>query len=240
MICDLMNYDIAPPLAFMEYINRDKHMQGKFFINMAPYTPSNYRDMIRYLKNETFDEEGYDRNFYIDICREVFGREYNTEYIKEAVRSTISHYGGADGYKRFFKNEQWAKPDGPIFLMIGGESPARPSWVLNENLTYLEFGATVYLLEHRYYGESHLFEAVGAFKNKIYTYYLSSLQMLYDVANFIRTVNTEMGTDKPAKWIVFGGSYSGSLALWMRQLFPDLVHGAVGSSAPLEAKLDFT
>ncbi|KAK6034049.1 hypothetical protein COOONC_28447 [Cooperia oncophora] len=25
----------------------------------------------------------------------------------------------------------------------------------------------------------------------------------------------------------------------MRKLFPDLVHGAVGSSAPLEAKLDF-
>ncbi|KAK6017446.1 hypothetical protein OSTOST_17035, partial [Ostertagia ostertagi] len=61
---------------------------------------------------------------------------------------------------RFFKNKQWAKPVGPIFLMIGGESPRHPRWVVNENLTYLKwaktFGATVYLLEHRYYGESNL------------------------------------------------------------------------------------
>ncbi|RCN45825.1 hypothetical protein ANCCAN_08122 [Ancylostoma caninum] len=32
---------------------------------------------------------------------------------------------------------------------------------------------------------------------------------------------------------------TGCLALWMRAAFPDLVQGAVGSSAPVEAKLDF-
>ncbi|PIO64783.1 serine carboxypeptidase S28 [Teladorsagia circumcincta] len=145
--------------------------------------------------------------------------------------------------QKYFKNDQWAKSGGPIFLKIGGESPARSSWVLNGNLTYLKwaekFGATVYHLEHRYYGDSHLFGAGDAFKNKAYLSYLSSLQMLYDVANFIRTVNIEMNLTEPAKWILFGGSYSGSLALWMRELFPGLVYGAVGSSAPLEAKLDF-
>ncbi|XGW14132.1 hypothetical protein V3C99_000438 [Haemonchus contortus] len=144
--------------------------------------------------------------------------------------------------QKYYKNEQWAKPYGPNFLMIGGESPRHPSWVLNENLTYLtwakEFGATVYLLEHRYYGDSDLLHLYDENKSEeAYTTYLSSLQMLYDVANFIRTVDAE--TDKPRKWIVFGGSYAGSLALWMRKLFPELVDGAIGSSAPLEAKLDF-
>ncbi|VDO20250.1 unnamed protein product [Haemonchus placei] len=147
--------------------------------------------------------------------------------------------------QRYFKNEQWAKPDGPSFLMIGGNSPIHLEWVLNENYTYLQwakkFGATVYLLEHRYYGESDLLttwdESTDITLKKNYLTYLSSLQMLHDVANFIENVDAENG--KRGKWIAFGRSYAGSLALWMRELFPDLVHGAVGSSAPLEAKMDF-
>ncbi|VDO67481.1 unnamed protein product [Heligmosomoides polygyrus] len=139
-------------------------------------------------------------------------------------------------FQRYFKNAQWAMPGGPSFIMIGGEGPESPKWVLNENITYLtwakKFGATVYLLEHRYYGES-----VVLGYDSTSNYYLSSLQMLYDVANFIRNVNSQTGA--PTTWITFGGSYSGALSLWMRQLFPDVVQGAVGSSAPVEAKLDF-
>ncbi|KHJ86140.1 serine carboxypeptidase S28 [Oesophagostomum dentatum] len=153
--------------------------------------------------------------------------------------------------QRYHKNSQWAKPGGPNFLLIGGEAPEPPKWVLNENITYLtwakKFGAMVYSLEHRYYGDSIV--GGNASNPNPDLRYLSSTQMLYDVANFIRGVKRR--TNNTAPWIVFGGSYSGkksktlrnnmkcNLALWMRQLFPDLVLGAVGSSAPLEAKLDF-
>lgn len=57
------------------------------------------------------------------------------------------------------------------------------------------------------------------------------------MANFIEYVNGKRDDTSP--WIVFGGSYSGALALWMRQQFPNLVAGAVGSSGPIQAKVDF-
>ncbi|KAK5984558.1 hypothetical protein GCK32_004848 [Trichostrongylus colubriformis] len=63
--------------------------------------------------------------------------------------------------QRYFKNSQWGNSSGPIFLMIGGEGPESPKWVLNENITYLtwakKFQATVYVLEHRYYGLSYVY-----------------------------------------------------------------------------------
>ncbi|KAH8041209.1 hypothetical protein HPB51_013869 [Rhipicephalus microplus] len=41
------------------------------------------------------------------------------------------------------------------------------------------------------------------------------------------------------KWVVFGGSYSGSLAAWFKLKYPHLAVGAVASSAPLYAVIDF-
>ncbi|VDK84532.1 unnamed protein product [Cylicostephanus goldi] len=61
--------------------------------------------------------------------------------------------------------------------------------------------------------------------------------MLYDMADYIQSVNYHTNNSGP--WIAFGGSYAGNLAAWARQLFPELIIGAVGSSAPVEAKLDF-
>lgn len=68
--------------------------------------------------------------------------------------------------------------------------------------------------------------------------FLHSEQALYDLAEFIKAINKDLKLSKP-RWIVFGGSYPGALALWFRQKFPELTFGAVGSSAPIEQRLDF-
>lgn len=70
--------------------------------------------------------------------------------------------------------------------------------------------------------------------------YLTSQQALADAATFIAAMNKEHNFPDDVKWIAFGGSYSGSLAAWLRMMYPDLVQGAVSSSGPMVAKLDFT
>ena len=46
-------------------------------------------------------------------------------------------------------------------------------------------------------------------------------------------------SNKKIKWIVVGGSYAGNLAAWSRMMYPDLIHSAYASSAPVLVKSDF-
>ncbi|XP_023595892.1 putative serine protease K12H4.7 [Trichechus manatus latirostris] len=68
--------------------------------------------------------------------------------------------------------------------------------------------------------------------------YLSSRQAMADIVNFRTKVAKKMGLTKN-KWVVFGGSYGGSLAVWSRIKHPDLFAAAAGSSAPILAKANF-
>lgn len=69
--------------------------------------------------------------------------------------------------------------------------------------------------------------------------YLSAHQALEDAANFIQGINDMYNISDP-KWIVYGGSYAGTLATWLRIKYPHLVTGAMASSGPLNAVLDFS
>ncbi|KAJ8962948.1 hypothetical protein NQ314_005665 [Rhamnusium bicolor] len=64
-------------------------------------------------------------------------------------------------------------------------------------------------------------------------------QALADLATFIEAMNSQYEMSVDVKWIAFGGSYPGSLAAWLRQKYPHLVHGSMSASGPLLAKLDF-
>ena len=54
-------------------------------------------------------------------------------------------------------NSDYYKTDGPVFLNIGGEGPASNKWMAEGAMIEYakQFGAMCFLLEHRYYGESH-------------------------------------------------------------------------------------
>ncbi|GMR50006.1 hypothetical protein PMAYCL1PPCAC_20201, partial [Pristionchus mayeri] len=162
----------------------------------------------------------------------------------DTVDQPWNHFDTTDNrmfQQRFFQNDMYTAvaADGikyksaPNFLMIGGDGTESETWVTNEDLAWMKYAknvsANVYFLEHRYYAASKL----GT--NDLQ--YLTSAQMLYDVARFISIVNRDRNQTGP--WITFGGAYAGSLAAWSREWFPELILGAVGSSATVLAKTDF-
>lgn len=150
-------------------------------------------------------------------------------------------------FKRYFVNNQFYQPGGPVFLMIGGEGPANPNWMVQgqwvQNYAPKHHALCV-MLEHRFYGKSHPTKQVYyALCNDSHSmklvishvlcsiyrdlsvnslHFLSSEQALADLAtfavNFTQTQN--LGN---AKWIAFGGSYPGRI-IWVSLSLPELAN----------------
>lgn len=70
--------------------------------------------------------------------------------------------------------------------------------------------------------------------------YLHVKQALADVAKFIETYKAENSQLTNSKVVLAGGSYSATMVVWFKRLYPDLVVGGWASSAPLLAKVDFS
>ena len=68
--------------------------------------------------------------------------------------------------------------------------------------------------------------------------WLSSRQALADIAQFHPYILENYGLSEKNRWIAFGGSYPGMLAGWLRMKYPDKVHAAVASSAPVQARVN--
>ncbi|KIR63875.1 serine carboxypeptidase [Cryptococcus bacillisporus CA1873] len=168
----------------------------------------------------------------------------------------ISHFD--DSVNGTFCQRYWVDassymPGGPVYLLDGGEINAE------YRLPFLEKGILDILsnatgglsivLEHRYYGES---VPVSSFSTDDLRF-LNNAEALEDSANFIENfklpsslVNAlpfelEETAFHPnnTPWIYYGGSYAGARAAHMRTQYPDLVWGAIASSAVTHAQIDF-
>ncbi|KAG9470767.1 hypothetical protein GDO78_016801 [Eleutherodactylus coqui] len=140
---------------------------------------------------------------------------------------------------RYWINEEfWKRPDGPVFLLIGGEGAESEFSVLAGEHVELaqKHQALLVALEHRYYGASINQDGLTLEAMR----FLSSQQALADLASFHLFVSQKYNLTQKNPWISFGGSYPGSLSAWFRLKFPHLVYAAVASSAPVRAELDFT
>ncbi|XP_060598932.1 putative serine protease K12H4.7 isoform X1 [Ruditapes philippinarum] len=154
----------------------------------------------------------------------------------------VNHFDGSDfryWKQRYFVNNVTFRAGGPIFIMLGGESEANPAWLVDGAWQQYarDHGAFLVLLEHRYYGESHPVPDLSTPNLQ----YLSSKQALADIAQFVTYFKKLYIYQylQNSSVILFGGSYAGSLAAWARSRYPYLIDGAVASSAPMVAMMEF-
>lgn len=122
-------------------------------------------------------------------------------------------------------------------MYIGGEGTLNGSKAHNGFIDRAakRHKALVFGVEHRFYGKSLNVDGLEL-KN---LQFLSSHQALSDLASFHEAMTRQFELPTPTKWVCFGGSYPGALSAWFRIKFPHLVVGAVSSSSPVKALLDF-
>src|SRR3990167_2391328 len=137
--------------------------------------------------------------------------------------------------QRYYVDETYSESDqSPVFFHLCGESTCTPN-SLNGSLREMakKYHAKLISLEHRYYGASLPRTTFTTDDLK----FLTTDQALQDAAAFQKFF---MRNDNwKGKWIVFGGSYPGSLSAYYRLKYPELVAGALASSAPVLAKENF-
>jgi hypothetical protein len=152
----------------------------------------------------------------------------------------IDHFNPADRRtfrQRYFIDSSYARSPmetAPVLFTICGESTcagATASEMVNRLAK--KIGAHRVALEHRYYGYSQPFKTLES-SNLIF---LSTAQAIEDLAVFQSHAMNTFGLR--GKWIAVGGSYPGSLSAFYRLKHPELVSGALASSAPVIAHAKF-
>ncbi|WFC95178.1 hypothetical protein MBRA1_001825 [Malassezia brasiliensis] len=173
----------------------------------------------------------------------------------------LDHFDGTTNVtfeQRYFLSMDWYKSgaakrnkteDGreivPVILYDGGETSLKNrAEMLNNGIVAILANATggiAVLLEHRYYGTSTPIRSeLGPGKDwgVDQLRWLNTRQSLEDSAAFVRRMQFQ-GVSENAEFrvIYYGGSYAGARAAFMRTLYPDLIHGAIASSAVVAASV---
>ncbi|KAJ4299538.1 hypothetical protein N0V90_004784 [Kalmusia sp. IMI 367209] len=144
---------------------------------------------------------------------------------------------------RYWFDASYYKPGGPVFVLLGGETYGDDRLpFLQKGIVHQVIEATNGLgviLEHRYYGESFPYPNVSLENLR----FLSTEQALAEVDYFARNVKFDgIDADLTAPntpWIVYGGSYAGAQAAFLRVAYPETFWGTIASSGVTVAIYDY-
>ncbi|KAK5107937.1 hypothetical protein LTR62_000542 [Meristemomyces frigidus] len=168
----------------------------------------------------------------------------------------IDHFPNSSRYEphttatfkqRYFFDDSYHKPGGPVFLYIGGETSGESRFSSLETgiiQIFMEaFHGLGVILENRYYGESYPFNDSSTDNLA----YLTTEQTIADNAYFAQHatfpgVNATL-TSSHAPWILYGGSLAGAQTTFSLKTYGGdggILWAGIGSSATTKAKLAYT
>jgi len=125
-----------------------------------------------------------------------------------------------------------------VFFYAGNEGPLE-EFYYNTGLPFdwaEEFGAAILFAEHRYYGKSLPFGNASFDTENLR--WLQVHQVLADYAAMVADFARQELGDPTVPVVVFGGSYGGMLAAWLRIKYPNIFHMAIAASAPIPQALN--
>ena len=137
---------------------------------------------------------------------------------------------------RYFHNSEFFLPGGPIFIYVSSGFEVYDDFLARGNIYELaeDTRGHLFALEHRYYGTSR----PTADTSVANLQWLTIHQTLADIAQFINFIRENYYGAQNSRVILWGRNYGGSLAVWMRQKYPNLVDGAWASSSGINAVLE--
>jgi lysosomal Pro-X carboxypeptidase len=150
----------------------------------------------------------------------------------------VDHFNGSNdatyNMRYIMDDTHYNNETGPILFYAGNEGGI---WTFYNNSLFMaqtlakEYGALVVFAEHRYYGESMPF-GEDSFKKENLRF-LTIEQVMLDYVDLLNQLKSEKPELEKRATILFGGSYGGMLASWMRMKYPQHFQGALASSAPI-------
>ncbi|KAI5365513.1 putative peptidase S28, alpha/Beta hydrolase [Septoria linicola] len=182
----------------------------------------------------------------------VLRRQNTASYQAHTIDQPIDHFQNESKYhphtnatfkQRYFFDDSYYKPGGPVFLYIGGETSAENRFSnLETGIIQLLMNATNGLgviLENRYYGQSFPYNTSSTDELRFST----TEQTIADNAFFAKHaefpgVNATL-TAPQTPWILYGGSLAGAQTAFSIKTYGDVLWAGISSSGTTKAKLAY-
>lgn len=126
---------------------------------------------------------------------------------------------------------------GPIFVHVGGDFEIGTFWIEHGHLfdIAMDLNGIVFAFETRFFGQNRPTSDTSTGNLR----FLSSEQILADMARLIDHIKREDPRLADAKVVLAGPQFGGNLATWFRIKYPHYVDGVWSSSSFVEARLNF-
>ncbi|KAF4673795.1 Thymus-specific serine protease [Perkinsus chesapeaki] len=150
----------------------------------------------------------------------------------------VDHEAGPAGgtfRQRGLINTQFYNPKKPVLFLCVAQEATTSSAGYEMIVPAIKNNAVMMVLEHRFFGQSlPTKDFSAATLEKLHTVHQALEDLRYAAAKQVPQLLRPKGD---LKILLFGYSYTGTLAAWARQQYPTSVTGAVASSSPFDIKV---